>query len=228
MNPNPKIIFATIPLRDPSSHIPIASLAIMSALQRHGYTNLMLYEINVLRPAYEETLEFFRKNKPDIVGLSAVVSTSYAYVKELAADLRKLFPDLLIVCGGNMAANANVLLAKTEIDVCCTGEGENTMCNIVDSYVSGTMSPETLANIKGVAFLDSKNNLVVTDFEPQLLEKDIFNVNWDLADATPGVDRCFSDKISSHGVFVSDIRYYEPKRRGKSFGRFYASKGCVA
>lgn len=224
----PKIIFATIPLRAPSSHLPIASLAIISALARRGYDDVSLYEINVLRPTYAETLEYFKIHKPDIVGLSAVVSTSYAFVKQLSADLRKMFPDLLIVCGGNLAANLNVLLAKTEIDICCTGEGEVTMCEIVDHYVAGTISPKALAGIKGIAFRDEKDEIAITPYAPQISETDIFDVNWDIADATAGIERCISGDLSMHGVFVSDIRYYDPKRRGQRFGRFYASKGCVA
>ncbi|MDX6769770.1 MAG: radical SAM protein [Elusimicrobiota bacterium] len=225
---NPKIVFATIPLRAPSSHLPIASLAIMTALKRHGYDNVSLYEINILRPKYEEVLEYFRLQKPDIVGLSAVVSTSYAFVKQLAADLRKMYPDLLIVCGGNLVANVNVLMAKTEIDICCTGEGEVTMREIVDHWVAGTMSPQELGAIKGIAFRDENRKMVITPYAPQLEDTEIFDVDWDIADATPGVERCFSADLGQHGVFVSDIRYYDPKRRGKRFGRFYASKGCVA
>lgn len=226
---SPKIVFATIPLRARSSHIPIASLAIMTSLKRHGYEDVSLFEINILRPPYEEVLAYFRAQKPDIVGLSAVVSTSYAFVKQLSADLRKMYPDVLIVCGGNLVANVNVLLAKTEIDICCTGEGEVTMCEIVDHYVAGKMSPAELGAIKGIAFNDENGKMVITPYAPQIAETEIFEVDWDLADAAPGVkERCFTDELEHHGVFVSDIRYYEPKRRGKRFGRFYASKGCVA
>lgn len=224
----PKIIFATIPLRNPSTHLPIASLAIMTALKRAGYDDVSLYEINVLRPKYEEILEHFRAQKPDIVGLSAVVSTSYAFVKQLSADLRRMYPDLLIVCGGNLVANTNVLLAKTEIDICCTGEGEVTMREIVDHWVAGRTAPADLGAIQGIAFRDETGKMILTPYAPQLAERDIFEVDWDLADATPGVERCFSSDLSRHNVFYTDIRYYDPKRRGKKVGRFYASKGCVA
>ncbi|UPT74537.1 MAG: B12-binding domain-containing radical SAM protein [Elusimicrobiota bacterium] len=224
----PKIIFATIPLRARSNHLPIASLAIMTALKRHGYGNVSLYEINIMRPAYEQTIAYFREQKPDIIGLSAVVSTSYAFVKQLSADLRKMFPNVLIVCGGNLVANVNVLMAKTEIDICCTGEGEVTMCELVDAYVAGKMTPRDLGAIKGIAFRDEKKEMVITPYAPQLADREIFEVDWDLADETAGVDRCFPAELEHHGVNVSDIRYYDPKRRGKTFGRFYASKGCVA
>jgi anaerobic magnesium-protoporphyrin IX monomethyl ester cyclase len=226
---NPRIIFATIPLRARSSHIPIASLAIMTALKRHGYEDVSIYEINILRPPYEEVLAYFREHKPDIVGLSAVVSTSYAFVKQLSADLRKMYPDVLIVCGGNLVANVNVLLAKTEIDVCCTGEGEVTMRELVDLYAAGRVTPSELRAVKGLAFNDEKGEMVITPYAPQLPETEIFEVDWDLADRAPEIrERCFTTDFQHHGVWVSDARYYQPHRRGKAFGRFYASKGCVA
>ena len=38
--------------------------------------------------------DYFRKNKTDIVGLSAVVSTSYMQVKRLAKIIKKLIQEL--------------------------------------------------------------------------------------------------------------------------------------
>jgi radical SAM superfamily enzyme YgiQ (UPF0313 family) len=227
-NGGPKIVFATIPLRAASTHLPIASLAIMTALKKRGYTNTKLFEINIVRPPYQEVLEYFKREKPDIVGLSAVVSTSYAFVKQLSADLRKMYPDLLIVCGGNLVANVNVLLAKTEIDICCTGEGEITMGEIVDHFVAGKMSPSELRAIKGIAFNDEKGEMAITCYAEQIPETDIFEVDWDIADATPGIERCLSTDMEDHSTIAKDIRYYQPHRRGKRIGRFYASKGCVA
>ena len=42
------------------------------------------YDIDMLYPSDDEIKEFFKKNKPDIVGLSAVVSTSYLQTKRLS------------------------------------------------------------------------------------------------------------------------------------------------
>jgi radical SAM superfamily enzyme YgiQ (UPF0313 family) len=221
-------MFATIPLRAPSSHLPIASLAIMTSLKEKGYTDLHLYEINILRPSYEEVLEKFRALRPDVIGLSAVVSTSYAFVKKLTKDLKNILPECLIVCGGNMVASANVLLHRTHVDVCCTGEGEDTMVDLVALWEQGAVNSHGLKMVKGVSFLDEVGNMVTTPFAEQLSESRIFNIDWDLADSIDAIDRCFSTSSADHSLFYTDPRYYDPKRRGKSYGRFYASKGCVA
>ncbi len=228
MKKSPRIMFATIPLRNPSTHIPIASLAILSELERRGYKDLHLFEVNILRPSYEEILKRFEILRPDIIGLSAVVSTSYAFVKKLTDDLKRLLPGAWIICGGNMVASANVILRRTRVDVCCTGEGEDTMCELVRLWEIGAVGPDALRSVKGIAYLDAQQNLVVTPYAEQLTESRIFDVEWSIAEGIEGIDRCFSPDIAEHGLFTTDPRYYEPERRGKNYGRFYASKGCVA
>lgn len=224
----PRILFATIPLRNPSSHIPIASLTIMSELKRRGYDDIHLLELNILRPPYEEILRQLETLRPNIIGLSAVVSTSYAFVKKLSEDIKRVLPDALIICGGNLVASANVILQRTQVDVCCTGEGEDTMAELVRLWSSGELNSRTLRGVRGVAFLDEAGRVVVTPYADQLSEARIFDIDLDIASRVEGVDRCFSGDIADHGLFVTDIRYYEPKRRSKNYGRFYASKGCVA
>jgi anaerobic magnesium-protoporphyrin IX monomethyl ester cyclase len=228
MNQQPRIMFATIPLRAPSSHIPIASLAIMSELKRKGYTDLHLFEINILRPSYEEVLERFKVLRPDIIGLSAVVSTSYAFVKKLTKDIKEILPECLIVCGGNMVASANVLLKRTNVDICCTGEGEDTMCDLVKLWERGAINAHELMMVKGVSFLNEAGIMVTSPFAEQISESRIFDVDWDLATNIDAIERCFSSESEDHSLFYTDPRFYDPKRRGKSYGRFYASKGCVA
>ena len=58
--------------------------------------------------------KYFRDNEPDVVGLSAIVSTSYMQVKRLARIIKKVNKKTLIVCGGNLAASANTILRKTQ------------------------------------------------------------------------------------------------------------------
>jgi radical SAM superfamily enzyme YgiQ (UPF0313 family) len=127
-----------------------------------------------------------------------------------------------------MVASANVILKRTNVDVCCTGEGEDTMCELVRLWERGTIGPDALKTVKGISYLDGDQKVVVTPYADQLSEDRIFDVDWSLIDTMAGIERCYSPDISAHGLFTTDPRYYEPKRRGKNYGRFYASKGCVA
>ena len=64
------------------------------------------------------------EKKPDILGLSAIVSTSYEYTKMLSIEVRKSLPDCLIVLGGNMGASAEIILKKTDVDIVVLDDGE--------------------------------------------------------------------------------------------------------
>ena len=73
------------------------------------------------------------EEKPDIVGLSAVVSTCYMQVKRITKIIRKI-KKTLIVCGGYLTAAANVVLRKTEVDVCVVGNGEIAWVGLLNFY----------------------------------------------------------------------------------------------
>ena len=78
----------------------------------------------MLTPSDDEIRNYFETYQPTVVGLSAVVSTTYLVVKRIAKILRQTCPDTWIVLGGNLSASANVVLRKTDVDVCIQGDGE--------------------------------------------------------------------------------------------------------
>ena len=82
------------------------------------------YDIDMLYPSDEEVERHFRENPTDIVGLSAVVSTTYMQVKRLARIIKKVNKRTLVVVGGYLTAAANTILRKTEVDICVVGNGE--------------------------------------------------------------------------------------------------------
>ena len=73
-----------------------------------------------------------RNYEPDVLGISAVVSTAYEYSKRLSCDIKNILPETLIVLGGNMGASANVLLRKTGVDLVVVGEGEQIFLDVVE------------------------------------------------------------------------------------------------
>ena len=60
--------------------------------KKHGFKNTKFFDIDMLYPDDEFIEDYFKKNKTDIVGLSAVVSTSYMQVKRLAKIIKKVNP----------------------------------------------------------------------------------------------------------------------------------------
>ena len=88
----PKIIVLTLPLREePTTFPPLGSLSVITALKKSGFENTHFYNLDVLRPKYKEILAFLEKENPDIIGISAIVSTAgfmetFAYSHMRQAD----------------------------------------------------------------------------------------------------------------------------------------------
>ena len=54
---------------------------------------------------------------PDILGISAVTSTSYLFVKMFSRMLKKNASNIVQVLGGNMAVSAELILKRTWVDL---------------------------------------------------------------------------------------------------------------
>ena len=100
--------------------IPYGVLGINVWIEKNGY-NSDIYDINNLRPSDEELIENFKRSGPTVVGLSAPLSHCYPNVKRISKILRELFPDIWIIVGGHLTGSSNVVLRKTEIDICVVG-----------------------------------------------------------------------------------------------------------
>jgi radical SAM superfamily enzyme YgiQ (UPF0313 family) len=111
---------------------PIGILRIITWMKKNGYHGCEVYDINNLRPKDEELIKTFKQIKPTVVGLSGILSYCYPNVKRITKLLRQLFPDIWIVVGGHATASSNVILHKTETDICVVGDGEIPFVKILD------------------------------------------------------------------------------------------------
>ena len=227
---NPKTIVVTIPLRESQApYPPIGSLSVVTVLRRAGFDNTHLYNIDWFRPSFEEIIEYLKKEKPDIFGISAVVSTSYRYTKKLSLAVKKALPDTTIIMGGNMGASAEVILNKTGVDFVCTGEGDITAVEFVKRWITAEKKSD-FSDIEGLAFINEDEKLIVTPYPAPIAAKDIYDIDWSLLEET-GEMKFFFEKISPIALknsFFYDDRRLEPHRKGKNCATIVASKGCVA
>lgn len=120
--------------------IPLGIISLSAWLKKHLPLETMAVDFNVqlLRePDFEFSnfkdyfyahlqSEKYRKAQPDIIALSAQFSSAYDSVLNLAAVCRDLFPNAMILAGGNLVtAMYRELFADSEnIDAICFGEGE--------------------------------------------------------------------------------------------------------
>jgi radical SAM superfamily enzyme YgiQ (UPF0313 family) len=168
-NKNLKIVLCNVPGREDQKreiYGQVPNLAINSLykhMKLNGY-DAVYYDIDMLLPSEDEIRCFFKEQKPDVVGISVVVSPSYRKAKHIAQIIRESHPDSFIVLGGNMAVCANLCLRKVGVDVCAIGEGEKTWVSLLD-YVkqnNGKKNIDALKNIKGIAFLNEEDEMELT------------------------------------------------------------------
>ena len=226
----PKIIVLTLPLRDtPTNFPPLGSLSVISTLKRAGFKDTHFYNLDILRPSDEENIAYFEKEKPDIIGISAVVSTHYAYTKRLCRDIKKILPDVPIILGGNLGASAEVLLKKTEVDFVCSGEGDRVAVDFVQCWLSAK-SKSAFKNVDGLAFLDEQGELVMTPYAKSIEAGEIYDIDWSIMEENGQLDFYIQPSSSSAAMleFGHDPKYNEPHRKNKSTFTIVTSKGCVA
>ena len=103
-----KICIVTTPIRpQPTVFPPFGSMAIIQSLRSVGH-EMHFYHIDYHRFTHEQNTDYFKKYKFDMVGISAVVSTAYAYTKYLSKLIKKVSPSTVVFCGGNLAASAEI------------------------------------------------------------------------------------------------------------------------
>ena len=125
-----RICIVTTPIRPkPTNYPPFGSMAIIQSLRSIGQ-EVSFHNIDYHRFSHEQNVEYFKKNKFDAIGISAVVSTAYAYTKYLSTLIRKLYPETIIFMGV-VSLLAQKYSRKANIDYCVVGDGEIIVKNLV-------------------------------------------------------------------------------------------------
>lgn len=236
-----KIVLCTAPVltagdREGGELPVVPKLAIVSLMRwmtKFGYS-CDFYDIDMLLPSNEEIFNYFKSKQPDVVGISAPLSISYLQVKNISKIIRSASPSAWIVLGGNMAASANVLLRKTEVEVCVLGDGEKPWVSILD-YVSKYRTKKNmkkLLEIKGIAFLNEQDELEFTGYgEPIPIDEypfpDYELLSKGLLSNSHLVENYYFREGRKCSLFNHDKRTYEPSRK-PNMAIAGTSKGCVA
>jgi len=172
-------LFVTLPLRgEPDQIPPYGPLAVMRALSEAGHPDTDLYHMDVIRPSRDQALKHIENFAPDVLAISAPVSTSYEPCKFFSLETKKRLPETKIVVGGNLKASAEILLRKAGVDFCVLGEGEEASVSLFDWIASG-QSTEHLRHVRGLAYLDN-GRVVNTGYARPLSKEKIWRVNVEL------------------------------------------------
>ena len=225
---NLKILFCNTPLRkNPSTFPPVASITLCNILIKAGYY-VYFYDIDVRRPTIEEIIQLIKTEKFNVVAISAVVSTSYKYVKELTKVIKKYYPGIMIILGGNLAASYEIVLRKCGVDICAIGEGDKSILNIMD-YINRNgnyINYNQIIKIKGIVFLDSNGDCKFTGHEELIKSSQIQQPDYEFLKKYSKIELYITDPKSRYD-FANDNRSYEKKRKNKKVATIFASRGCV-
>lgn len=131
-----------------SSLLPVGLLTISSFLKASGY-NARVANFTGMNRA--EVKRILREVSPSVVGISQFTHNRVESL-ELAEQVKKLFPQTVVVLGGPHATFCaeEVLHHCVFVDIVVCGEGENTMHALVDRISAG-VTPFSEA-VKGIAF----------------------------------------------------------------------------
>lgn len=224
------IVFTTTPIRPvPTAYPPFGAMAVITALRRAGY-DPYFYDIDGLRPPFEEVVEFITRRRPRVLAISAVVSTAYSYVKRLVRETRRVSPETIVVVGGNLAASAELLHRLAGVDICVVGEGERVAVSLMralERLPDGAPLGGTLAEVRGITFLREDGEMTFTGYEERLPSEEVFRPDWDLLESRSRISN-YIVSPDTRPEFVRDPRAAQPHRRGKKVGTLITAKGCVA
>jgi radical SAM superfamily enzyme YgiQ (UPF0313 family) len=112
---------------------PIGVMSLSSVLKRAGHEVTMYDQANPETPN-DVIIRDIRRQKPALVGLSFLSTTSYPYAKVLAREIRAADATVRIAFGG-VFASLNAPLVKMqvpEVDFVCRGDGEQLLLDLLE------------------------------------------------------------------------------------------------
>ena len=218
-----KICICTTPIRPvPTTFPPLGSMSIIETL-RPLCSEIKFLHIDYHRYNEEYLLNYFKENNFDFVGISAVVSTAYAYTKYLSGMIKSINKNTRIFVGGNLAASSQILLKKCKIDYCIIGDGEIISNNLINYLIKNkNVTEEELKEIKGICFLNKNNEFVFTGYGKAPSASNLLAPNWEILENENCLDHYMPDNGNSFKTFIPK---FNPKGRTATI---IVAKGCVA
>ena len=122
-----------------------------------------------------------------IIGLHCNFSHLWPLTRMVAEQARDAFPDALIVLGGEHGtAVFEYVLRNSPIDVVVSGEGEETIVNLVRAHEAR----DDLATVGGITFLDADDNIQSTGLSTRIRAVDDLPLpDWDSFPIKEYIDR---------------------------------------
>lgn len=213
--------------------VKMGIVALVKWLEKNGYTrdHYDYYDVDMLLPSDEEIRNYFLQYQPTVIGLSAILASTYPEVKRVAKIARETCPDAWIVMGGHLSAAANTVLRKTDVDICIAGDGEYPLLEFLDYVKTQGRAWEftRIQQIKGLSFIDNTDTLRFTGWPAGIPNEELEVPDYELLQS--GL------KDQPHLIenyFTNDFSFgnYDPRYKliegPHKMAVLPTSKGCVA
>ena len=144
---------------------PIGIMSLSAVLKRAGHECVMFDQANPETPNSIITEEI-RRQRPSLIGLSFLSTTSYPYAKVLARQIRAMDSRVRLAFGGVFATlNAEMVKAQCpEVDFICRGDGEQLILDLLERLDD----PATVAGLtwaKDGAIIHNPNRAMDRDLD---------------------------------------------------------------
>lgn len=161
------------------SYANIGILYLISYLKKHLGDDI---EVQYLEGHcdLQEHLDAVRAFNPDMYGLSFALWTNQVAFRTLTA-VKRAFPDLTTICGGPQpTGDYERVLGGCPVDICCLGEGEDTLLELVRHLMAGG---EDLSAIAGLAYRGPDKEIQLTSKRDFIKDLDSIPLPaWELVD----------------------------------------------
>lgn len=135
--------------------LPYAFPIIIAKLRKTEHT-FNVVDTHMDKKSFDDIVRISISSSANVFGISAW-SHNYLQVKILTQAIRKAKQNAIIIVGGIISGNDDVLLTNTETDIVSTAaEGEFVLIEILSAIDSG-LNDDKLALIDGISF-KSRNN----------------------------------------------------------------------
>ena len=177
-----KILLINSPIRESQrpTNIPYGLSIIAAVLDQNGH-EVILLDANAFRLKIDEIIEEIGESSFDLISLSGLITT-YNFQKKLTPRLREYFPNTCLISGGGCASSIpkEMLTWIPDLDLCCLGEGEKTILEIV-----AHSDDREFGDVLGVVYRNHNNEIIQTPPRPVLTEDELNHLPYPALDMLP-------------------------------------------
>lgn len=230
-----KILLMNLPSgRTTTDFPPVGISRVIEGLSHEVSCEAAFYDLDCERPSFEKIREKIASYSPQVIGFSAILTPTYKYLKELSLYLKKEFPSVIQVLGGEMAVIHEIVMRSSAVDFCVVGQSEPAFSALLKTLEKENFSAANAAgyrHIKGLV-LRAENGFEFTG--PAEQAGPIRQVNFDLLSKFTDIwhyihdvgDQYYKDRIDGADI-PGFFSLFRGDNLGKKMAAVFASKGCV-